>query len=62
MTQLSPYLTVDQVAERFQVSEETARQWARSGTVQAIRLPGGQYRFPREAIEALEAIPASVTP
>lgn len=53
MTQLSPYLTAEQVAERFQVSAETAREWARSGKVPTIRTPGGQYRFSREVIDAL---------
>gem|GEM_PF-1631126 len=54
MTQVSPYLTAEQVAERFDITAETARAWARSGKVQAIRLPGGQYRFRREDIEAIE--------
>lgn len=62
MTQESPYLTVSEVAARFKVSEETAREWARSGQVEAIRLPGGHYRFPCEAIDAIERTPASVTP
>jgi excisionase family DNA binding protein len=59
MTQLSPYLTASQVAERFLVSEETAREWARSGKVPAMKLPGGQYRFRREDIDAMERIPAA---
>lgn len=55
MTQLSPYLTAEQVAERFDVTAETAREWARTGKVPAIRLPGGgHYRFRREDIEAIE--------
>ena len=59
MTQLSPYLTASQVAERFLVSEETAREWAQSGKVPAMKLPGGQYRFRREDIEAMESVPAA---
>lgn len=54
MTQLSPYLTADQVAEKFGISAEAVRGWARTGKVDAIRLPGGQYRFRREVIEAIE--------
>ena len=54
MTQVSPYLTAEQVAERFDITAETARAWARTGKVEAIRLPGGQYRFRREVIEAIE--------
>lgn len=54
MTQLSPYLTAEQVAERFQISAETARAWARTKKIPAIRLPGGGYRFRREDIEAIE--------
>lgn len=59
MTQLSPFLTADQVAEHFLVTPETAREWARSGKVPAIKLPGGQYRFKREVIEAMENVPAA---
>lgn len=54
MTQLSPYLTAEQVAERFEITAETARAWARTGKVPAIRTPGGHYRFRREDIEAIE--------
>lgn len=62
MTQLPRYLTAEQVAERFEVTAEAARNWARTGKVRAIRLPGGQYRFPVEAIEEIEQqITAGVT-
>lgn len=54
MTQLSPYLTAEQVAERFEITAETARAWARTGKVPAIRTPGGHYRFRREDIDAIE--------
>jgi excisionase family DNA binding protein len=54
MTQLSPYLTAEQVAERFEITTETARAWARTGKVPAIKLPGGHYRFRRSDIEAIE--------
>jgi excisionase family DNA binding protein len=54
MPQDSPYLTAEQVAERFEITAETARAWARAGKVSAIKLPGGQYRFRREDIEAIE--------
>jgi excisionase family DNA binding protein len=54
MTQLSPFLTAEQVAERFDVTAETAREWARTGKVPAVRTPGGHYRFRREDIEAIE--------
>lgn len=54
MTQEPSVLTAPQVAARLQVTAETVRDWARSGKVPAITLPGGQYRFRREDIEAIE--------
>jgi len=61
MTQLPRYLTAEQVAQRLEVTAEAARNWARTGKIQAIKTPGGQYRFPVEAIEAIEQS-AVVTP
>lgn len=67
MTQLPPYLTPRQVATALTeagvtITEDAARRWAREGMIDAIRLPGGQYRIPREAVEAIltnkTAVPA----
>lgn len=54
MTQPSPYLTATEVAERFRISPESVREWARTEKVPAVRLPGGHYRFRLEDIEAIE--------
>lgn len=54
MTQPSPYLTASEVAERFDITPESVRAWARTKKVPAIRLPGGRYRFRREDIDAIE--------
>jgi excisionase family DNA binding protein len=42
-----PY-TVDQVAELCQVKPAAVRKWIKAGKIAAIRLPGGQYRIPRD--------------
>jgi excisionase family DNA binding protein len=63
MTQLSPFLTADEVATRLSVTAEAVRAWARTGKVEAIKLPGGrQYRFRREVIEALERGESAIEP
>jgi excisionase family DNA binding protein len=54
MAKESRFLTAAQVSERLQVTQETAREWARSGKVRAITLPNGRYRFPAAEIEAIE--------
>ncbi|RPJ59797.1 MAG: helix-turn-helix domain-containing protein [Acidobacteria bacterium] len=48
-------LTSTAVAERFGVTGETVRRWAREGLIQAITLPSGQIRFRPEDIDALMA-------
>lgn len=65
MTQRTLLLTVPQVVERLaaagvEVSQESVRQWARSGRVTAVRLPSGHYRFRPSDVDALlEPIPAA---
>ena len=44
------FLTRSQVARMFGVSASTVTRWARAGLIQAIRTPGGQYRFRAEEI------------
>jgi excisionase family DNA binding protein len=39
----APFLTVQDIAERLQVSEQTVRRWIKTGQLPAIEL-GGQYR------------------
>lgn len=62
MTQLGLYLTATEVAERFDITPESVRAWARTKKLRAIKLPGGKYRFYREDVEAIERgeQPASV--
>lgn len=63
MTQVSPFLTATEVAERLHVTAEAVRAWARTGKVDAIKLPGGrEYRFRRETVEALERGEHATTP
>ena len=44
-------LSTAQAARELGVSLSTVRRWADQGHLQAIRTPGGQRRFSREAIE-----------
>ena len=44
--------TVD-VARMFQVSTRTVSEWARRGRVPCMRTPGGQWRYPADAIQRL---------
>ena len=45
-------LSTAQTARELGVSLSTVRRWADQGHLASIRTPGGQRRFPREAIEA----------
>lgn len=47
------HMTPKQVAERFQVSPVTVRQWAQRGLIESITTPGGHRRFSPEAVEHL---------
>ncbi len=38
------------VARLFGVSPSTVTRWARQGLLQAVRTPGGHYRFPAAAM------------
>ncbi len=48
-------LSTAQAARELGVSLSTVRRWADQGHLVSIRTPGGQRRFPREAIEAFLA-------
>jgi excisionase family DNA binding protein len=45
-------LTVDQVAEEFQLTAQTIRNWIKAGTLPAVKV-GKVYRVKREDIDAL---------
>jgi excisionase family DNA binding protein len=40
------FLSRAQVSRLFGVSPSTVTRWARMGLLQAVRTPGGHYRFP----------------
>jgi excisionase family DNA binding protein len=46
-------LTIHDVAEIFEVSDETVRRWVADGRLRHIRLPSGGIRFEPEDIEAI---------
>lgn len=41
------------VARMFQVSTRTVSEWARQGRIPCMRTPGGQWRYPADAIRRL---------
>ena len=45
-------LSTAQTARELGVSLSTVRRWADQGHLVSIRTPGGQRRFPRDAIDA----------
>ena len=46
-------LTTTQAAELLEVARDTVARWVRLGQLAAMRLPSGQYRISREAVEKL---------
>ena len=50
--------TTSQVAERFAVSAQSVRRWARSGRVPAYRA-GSQFRFDLNEVEDALRLPAA---
>lgn len=38
-------LTVEQVAQRWQVHTRTVKRWIADGKLNAVRLPSGRYRI-----------------
>lgn len=47
------WMTSGEVARAFNMTDAAIRRWAREGLVEAIKTPGGQYRFRREALARL---------
>ena len=41
---ITPVLTPKQVAEIFQVSIQTVKNWCREGKIEAFKLPSGDWR------------------
>ncbi len=46
-------LRVDYVARLLDVAPSTIRGWIHSGDLEAVRLPRGEYRIPRSAIDRI---------
>jgi len=47
------WMTSGEVARALNMTNAAIRRWAREGLVEAIKTPGGQYRFRREALARL---------
>lgn len=55
-----PLLTSSEVADLFRVDPKSVARWARTGAMDAIRLPGGGLRFRESVVAAALANPAAV--
>lgn len=52
---LSPFLVVEDVADRYQVRPKTVREWARCGAIPHFRAPGTRrLQFRLDWLEAWE--------
>jgi len=49
------WMTSGEVARELNMTDAAIRRWAREGLVEAIKTPGGQYRFRRESLNKLLA-------
>jgi excisionase family DNA binding protein len=47
------WMTSGEVARALNMTRAAIRRWAREGLVDAIKTPGGQYRFRREQLARL---------
>ncbi len=47
------WVTSGEVARALNMTDAAIRRWAREGLLEAIKTPGGQYRFRREALSNL---------
>ena len=47
------WVTSGEVARALNMTDAAIRRWAREGLLEAIKTPGGQYRFRREALSDL---------
>jgi putative resolvase len=47
------YFLVREVADKFRVDPRTVLRWISEGKLRATRTPGGRWRIPASAVEAL---------
>lgn len=47
------YLTISEVAQELKVSEITVYRWVKTKKLNAVKLPSGRMRIPREEIEKI---------
>ena len=47
------WMTSGEVARELSMTDAAIRRWAREGLIEAMKTPGGQYRFRREALARL---------
>ncbi len=52
--EVTEYVPIGDVARRFGVTPQTVRSWEAAGKLRAVRTPGGQRRFSRAEVDALE--------
>lgn len=51
--EIQPVLKPEQVAEIFQVTVQTVKNWCRDGRIQAFKLPSGEWRIQLDTCEKL---------
>jgi len=54
------FMTARQVAGLFEVSPSTVLRWAKGGRLPALVTPSGRLRFPRDSIEEMMKVTASL--
>ena len=58
---MNQLMTSQEVAEVLRVHPATVRRWVLEGKIQAMRLPGGEYRIRASELDKL-VTPMQVTP
>lgn len=50
------FYTPKEVADLLKVKETTVWAWIKSGKIEYIKLPGGQYRIPQQTVDKLTTV------
>lgn len=48
---MTTYMKVERVAQIFDVTPYTVRDWLKSGKLKGVKSPGGQWRVTEEEVE-----------